>query len=236
MFALISDLHANRPALEAVFRAIDSLGIQDVRCLGDVVGYGAEPEPCIDLVMERCEFTLSGNHDQGVVLGQLDDFNPIARESLLWTAKRLKPSFWHPGRRKRWMWLKTLPHRVERDGYLFVHASPRDPIKEYVLKTDGFLDPEKMEDLFSRIQGPCFVGHTHWPGYTDEDFRFHPQSPNQTEFVLPRGVASSTPAVAGSRGTATRVPASSSWMACASSTTASSTISRARRAGFAKPG
>lgn len=187
MFALISDLHANRPALEAVFDRIDRLGIEDVRCLGDVVGYGAEPEACIDLVMQRCTFTLCGNHDWGVVESAFDDFNPIARESLLWTQKRLRPGFWHPGRRKRWTWLQTLPHRVEHDGMLFVHASPRDPIKEYVLKTDGFLDPEKMEDLFGRIQGPCFVGHTHWPGYTDDEFRFHPQSPSQTEFVLPDG-------------------------------------------------
>lgn len=187
VFALISDLHGNRPALEAVFARIDSLGIKDVRCLGDVVGYGADPEYCIDVVMRRCEFSLCGNHDWGVVESGFDDFNPIARESLLWTQRRLKPRLWGLYRRKRWSWLKTLPHRVERDGMLFVHASPRDPIKEYVLKTDGFLDPEKMEDLFSRIHGPCFVGHTHWPGLTDEDFRFHQQSPERTVFQLPQG-------------------------------------------------
>lgn len=182
--AIISDVHSNMFATEAVFRRIDELGIETVYCLGDVVGYGPDPEPCIDLVRERCEFTLKGNHDWGMT-GDLRDFNPMAQESLMWHRRRLKPGLFSPGKKKRWNWLLDLPERVEREDALFVHASPRDPIKEYVLRSDGFLDPEKMEDLFSRFEQRCFVGHTHWPGWHSEDFRFHQATEDHAECVLP---------------------------------------------------
>lgn len=187
MFAIISDLHANLPALEQVFRRIDELGIETVYCLGDVVGYGPEPEACIDLVMKRCVFTLMGNHDWGLVEHQLDEFNPLARESLMWTRKRLRPGLISPGKRKRWNFLSSLPQRMDVDGLHFVHASPRDPIKEYVLKSDGFLEPEKMEANFAKIQGPCFNGHTHWPGFTTEDYRFHQATSERLEWEMPKG-------------------------------------------------
>jgi diadenosine tetraphosphatase ApaH/serine/threonine PP2A family protein phosphatase len=173
-------------ALEAVFRRIDELGVATVYCLGDVIGYGPEPEACIDLVMERCEFTLLGNHDWGLT-GELDDFNPLAQDSLHWHRRRLKPGLLATARKRRWHFLTHLPQRMERGDRLFVHASPRDPIKEYVLRSDGFLDPEKLDDLFSRIQRACFVGHTHWPGLHGEDFRFHQALPERLDFKLPAG-------------------------------------------------
>ena len=71
-----------------------------------------------------------------------------------------------------WSFLINLPPRMEDHGYLFVHGSPRDPIMEYVLKSDGFLEPEKMQEIFSMIDRPCFVGHTHWPGIHRKDHRF----------------------------------------------------------------
>lgn len=187
MFALISDLHANLPALEAVLARIDELSIQDIYCLGDVVGYGPWPEECVDLVMERCRFTLKGNHDEGMLTGQMHDFNPLARESLLWTRKRLKPGFFAPRKKRRWQYLEGARSRVDQDGFTFVHASPRDPIKEYVLKSDGFLDPEKMEENFRQIEGPCFNGHTHQPGFTTGDFRFHQASADRLVWDLPKG-------------------------------------------------
>ncbi len=187
MFAVISDLHSNLPALEAVFARIEELGIEDVRCLGDVVGYGADPEACLDLVSERCRFVLCGNHDWGVIESKFDEFNPLAREGLEWTRSRLRPGLFSPARRKRWRFLRSLRHRMECDGMLFVHASPRDPIKEYVLKHDLFLDPEKIEELFDCISGPCFNGHTHWPGILTPDFRFQQQTPEQLDFPMPEG-------------------------------------------------
>lgn len=187
MFALISDLHSNVPALEAVFAKIDALGIEDVRCLGDIVGYGAEPERCLDMVRERCRFSLRGNHDWGMFDG-LDEFNSLAREALLWTRRRLRPGL-NPKRWGRWRYLKNLPERMYEDGDLFVHASPRDPIREYVLKSDGFLNPEKLEDLFARFEGRCFLGHTHQPGFTGEDLRFHAATGDGAVLKLPEGKA-----------------------------------------------
>ena len=184
--AIISDLHSNAFAVEAVFRRIDQLGVDSIYCLGDVVGYGPDPEVCVDLVMEHCAFTLKGNHDWGLT-EPLHDFNPMAQESLMWHRKRLKPGLFSPSKRRRWNFLTTLPDRVDRDGAVFVHASPRDPIKEYVLKSDGFLDPEKMEDLFSRFERYCFVGHTHWPGFHTEDFRFHQATEEKARWTLPDG-------------------------------------------------
>ncbi len=186
--AIVSDLHSNIGATEAVFARIDELGISTVYCLGDVVGYGPNPEECVDIVMERCEFTLMGNHDWGLT-GELHDFNPMAQDSLLWHRRRLKPGLFSPRKKGRWNFLTKLPHRIERDGMLFVHASPRDPIKEYVLKSDGFLDPEKMDDLFSRFERACFVGHTHWPGMHTQDFRFHQATDECRDMVLSEGKA-----------------------------------------------
>ncbi len=185
-YALISDIHANLPALEAVFARIEELGITEIGCLGDVVGYGPDPEACIDLVMERCRFTLKGNHDWGLE-GRLHEFNTLAREVLEWTRKRLKPGLLQSPKKQRWRFLMELPERHEEWGALFVHGSPRDPIKEYVMRSDGFLNPEKLLDLFSRIEGRCFLGHTHWPGFTGEDFRFHQAVNGNLEMRLPEG-------------------------------------------------
>lgn len=182
-FALISDIHSNIEALEAVFRRIDDLGVRDVMCLGDVIGYGADPEPCVRLVMERCRWTIMGNHDWGL-FNSLEEFNPLAREALLHTRKRLKPSLWHPRRKVMWEFLQSLPERREEHGYLFVHGSPRYPIMEYVLKSDGFLEPEKMVAIFALIDRPCFVGHTHWPGVHRADFRFTQATDAQRSFAL----------------------------------------------------
>lgn len=182
-FALISDLHSNAEALTAVLRRIDELGVRDVMCLGDVVGYGAEPEVCAGIVRERCRWTIMGNHDWGL-FNSLTEFNPLARDALVFTRKRLKPSFLAPRRKVLWEFLRTLPARHEENGYAFYHGSPRDPIMEYVLKSDGFLEPEKMADIFDRLEGPAFVGHTHWPGVHTADFRWTQATDEQREFVL----------------------------------------------------
>ena len=169
--ALISDLHSNLEAVEAVLQRIDSLGIAEIVCLGDVIGYGADPLPVTRLEMQRCKWTIQGNHDWGL-FHHLDDFNPLAREALMFSRAQLQPTFLRPRRRPAWEFLRTLPERMQDHGYLFFHGSPRDPVMEYVLKSDGFLEPEKMHQLFSLIDRPTFVGHTHWPGVHRPDFRF----------------------------------------------------------------
>ena len=181
-FAIVSDIHSNLEALEAVFARIDALGVREVVCLGDVVGYGADPLPTTRLVMERCKWTILGNHDWGL-FHDLDDFNPLAREALYLSRRRLKPSWITPGRRAAFEYLRRLPERMQDHGCLFFHGSPRDPVMEYVLRSDGFLEPEKMRAIFAAIDRPTFVGHTHWPGVHYPDYRFvqatdeHPRFP-----------------------------------------------------------
>lgn len=183
VFALISDLHSNLPALNAVFERIDALGVTEINCLGDVVGYCAEPEPCVRLVMSRCKWTLMGNHDWGL-FHDASEFNPLASEALDFARRALKPSLFSPGKRALWKFLRDLPDRREDHGYLFFHGSPRNPIMEYVLRSDEHFDPEKLHDIFSVIDRPSFVGHTHYPGITRADFHFTAATDEVNTFQL----------------------------------------------------
>jgi diadenosine tetraphosphatase ApaH/serine/threonine PP2A family protein phosphatase len=182
-FAIVSDIHSNLEALESVFARIDALGVGETVCLGDVVGYGADPLPTTRLVMQRCKWTILGNHDWGL-FHDLDDFNPLAREALYLSRRRLKPSWVLPGRRAAFEFLRTLPERMQDHGCLFFHGSPRDPVMEYVLRSDGILEPEKMRAIFAAIDRPTFVGHTHWPGIHRGDFRFTQATEGNREFDL----------------------------------------------------
>lgn len=164
MYAIISDIHSNIEALGAVFDVIDQRGIEDVLCLGDVVGYGPDPEPCIDMVRSRCRFTIRGNHDEALMT-DAHDFNPIARQVIEGTRQLLRPGlFSSSAKKERWAFLKNLEASRREERVLYVHGSPRDPIKEYVMKHDVVFAPEKLQDIFSRIEHVCFVGHTHQPG------------------------------------------------------------------------
>ncbi len=170
-FAIVSDVHSNLEALEAVLQRIDALGVAEVVCLGDIVGYGADPGPVAALVQQRCKWTIQGNHDWGL-FHELADFNPLAREALYLSRRRLAPRWYSPRRRALWRFLQALPQHMEDHGYLFFHGSPRDPVMEYVLRSDGFLEPEKLRSIFAAIDRPTFVGHTHWPGVHGADFKF----------------------------------------------------------------
>ncbi|HKE02111.1 MAG TPA: metallophosphoesterase family protein [Planctomycetota bacterium] len=179
MIALISDIHSNREALDAVFAVIDRLpGVEKVMCLGDVVGYGPEPEYCVDLVRERCQVCLLGNHDEALFAGA-GDFNPHARAAIEMTARRMRPGIIAgSGKRERWEYLRSRPTTHREGRWLFVHASPRDPVREYVLATDGLLNPDKMEAIFRSFDaGQCAMGHTHQPGIFRRDLRFEPPPP-----------------------------------------------------------
>lgn len=182
-FALISDLHSNLEAVTAVLQRIENLGVREIACLGDVVGYGPDPLPVTLLVMQRCKWTIQGNHDWGL-FHELDDFNPLARDALFYTRNQLRPGFLRPRRRAAWEFLRGLPERMEAHGFLFCHGSPRDPVMEYVLKSDGFLEPDKMAQLFALLDRPCFVGHTHWPGVHGPDYRFTQATDEHATFRL----------------------------------------------------
>jgi diadenosine tetraphosphatase ApaH/serine/threonine PP2A family protein phosphatase len=148
--AVISDIHANWQALDAVLR--DLPRVDEVICLGDVVGYGGEPVRCLDHVRSTGWLTLAGNHDRACtdsdVLGW---FNEDAAEAIRWTIDQLGSD--------RIGWLRTLSPSVTRDGTLLVHASPRSPLYEYVLDL-----PTAAANLEQLEGGLCFHGHSHLPG------------------------------------------------------------------------
>jgi diadenosine tetraphosphatase ApaH/serine/threonine PP2A family protein phosphatase len=176
VIAIISDLHANLNAVNAVFKDIDSLGkVERIYCLGDVIGYGPQPMECLELVAERCKLMLMGNHEHAVLYGAYG-FHPAARRAVDWTREVLQGQG-QPSRRKAlWSLMENLPIRHEFDEVLLVHGSPRDPVMEYVLESDLWdgADPAKMDEIFSAIPRLCFVGHTHRPGIFTEDRCFLP--------------------------------------------------------------
>jgi diadenosine tetraphosphatase ApaH/serine/threonine PP2A family protein phosphatase len=149
--AVISDVHANWHALEAVLAAIDEEQPDELWCLGDLVGYGPRPNPCCTTVKERAAICLAGNHDLGV-LGQLDleEFAPDAKGSALWTRDVLTDD--------SRSWLEALSPKGRMEGAEIFHASPRDPIWEYVLTL------EAVEAAFELTEEPLvLVGHSHVP-------------------------------------------------------------------------
>lgn len=171
MIALISDIHGNMPALEAVFRDISSLGgVERILCLGDVVGYGPKPVECLELVAERCKLILMGNHEHALLHGALG-FHAAAKRAIDWTREAFNKAG-PPARRKALLELmERLPTRHDIGDVLLVHGSPRDPVMEYVLESDLWegADPNKLDEIFAGFQRLCFVGHTHRPGIFTND-------------------------------------------------------------------
>ena len=153
MYAVISDIHGNLEALEAVLEDVPD-GVERIYCLGDVVGYGASPNECCDLVREREMPLITGNHDLAVtdLSRDLAWFNPVAAAAVEWTRKHLTE--------ENANFLRTRPHMRQKEGALFVHGSVRDP-DEYIL--NGAVARENLEVL--RKEYPdvqvCFFGHTH---------------------------------------------------------------------------
>ena len=171
--ALISDIHGNADALETVLADIDQRGVDRIVCLGDIIGYGPDPTRCIDLVAERCEFALMGNHDFGV-LYEPTSFNTSAEAAAFWTRRQFEIEPDAEKRRRRWAFLGGLEVRHKNDTALWVHASPRRPINEYIFPDDVVTAPTKMTNVFDRIEQRCCVGHTHIPGVFTDEPDFYP--------------------------------------------------------------
>lgn len=149
-FLVISDIHANLEALET---ALSSAGEWDATlCLGDLVGYGPNPNECVDRVRQLPNLTcIIGNHDEAA-LGRidLDTFNGLAKEAAIWTQKTMKE--------ETRGFLESLSQVEELDGFTAVHGSPRDPVWEYLDQL------EQAPESFARFTTQrCFVGHTHVP-------------------------------------------------------------------------
>ena len=179
MKAIISDVHANLEALRAVLDDIDKQGVEEIYCLGDVIGYGPDPRKCLDLV-QQCKVVLLGNHDYAA-LADTKGFNDAARRALLWTIDQLDdPEEPQLAVERRWKFLAGLPLTHRENDILYVHASPREPLTEYVFPED-VNKPMKMEAIFAQIERYCFVGHTHVPGIFTEARRFY--SPEKLKSV-----------------------------------------------------
>ena len=147
--AVITDVHANRHALDAVLAAIDDESVDMTWCLGDTVGYGPQPNECCELVRERADVCLVGNHDL-VALGELSvsDFNDEAAAAALWTNKTLT--------RESEAFLRGLAPHAQRDDVQLFHGSARDPVWEYVLSE------EAARATFNLTAAPLvLVGHSH---------------------------------------------------------------------------
>ena len=147
--AILSDIHANLPALEAVLADIEGAGLGELWCLGDVVGYGAQPDECTRLVKERCDLCLVGNHDLAV-LDELDisAFSPAAAEAVRWTRETADSATLE--------FLRELEPADETRDVALYHASPRDPVWEYVLWPD-----QAAECIAIQAARVSLIGHSH---------------------------------------------------------------------------
>lgn len=168
--ALISDIHGNVEALEAVLADIRSLNVNQIYCLGDIIGYGPDPCPCLDKVIRCAEVTILGNHDQAALFDP-EGFNPVALQAVYWTRDQLDSIGSPSDINRRWDFLGELPRTHDEGDLLFVHGSPREPTNEYVFPEDVY-NQKKLEALFSRVQRFCFQGHTHIPGVFTKDQEF----------------------------------------------------------------
>jgi predicted phosphodiesterase len=182
--ALISDIHGNLEALQAVLADIAKHDVSDIYCLGDVVGYGPNPRECIDLVMQ-CKIVLLGNHDQGAMFDP-DGFNPPAERAIFWTRGQLEAGAdARETRARRWEFLADRPRLYKENGFLYVHGSARNPLNEYVFPEDIY-NQRKMDRIFAMVDRYCFQGHTHVPGIFTEGvpedlYQFH--APDEIDFV-----------------------------------------------------
>jgi diadenosine tetraphosphatase ApaH/serine/threonine PP2A family protein phosphatase len=168
MWAILSDVHANLEALTAVLADIDRHDVDRIFCLGDMVGYGPNPVECIDLIRQRCQVVLLGNHDQAILFDPEGWSSTSAVRAIFWSRDRLEN---HPeppaARNQRWEFLADRPRRHDEGGLLFVHGSARNPLNEYVFPEDIY-NARKMDRIFALMHGYCFSGHTHVPGvFTD---------------------------------------------------------------------
>lgn len=176
--ALISDIHGNLPAFKSVVADIRETGVDEIWCLGDLIGYGAQPDECVALAKEECEVCLIGNHDL-VVLNKLDiaDFSMNAALAAKWTQDHVQ--------QETLDFLNTLePFDTSRALGLY-HASPRDPIWEYVLS--ALLADQCMDQMEPRIG---VVGHSHVALYfwrTDETVASGDTAPGGTRYDMSNG-------------------------------------------------
>jgi len=155
-YAVISDVHSNLEALQAVLADLDRRGIKKERTFfcGDAVGYGPNPNECVELLRERAKVLIAGNHDWGVLgLTDINYFNPNARAAIRWTEEVLTP--------ENRLTLESffLVKRLKKENVFLVHGSPKEPEEWHYLLT--LFDAEINFNYFE--ERLCFIGHSHLP-------------------------------------------------------------------------
>ncbi len=151
-WALLSDVHSNLEAFQAVLDDLRASGAERIVFMGDAVGYGADPNPCVEILQHSADIAVAGNHDFGAVgLTDISYFNSAARTAILWTGRKLSAA--------ARAFLRKLPMSRRSDGMIFVHASPFIPGEwNYI-----FTFPD-AEAAFRAMEGDiAFVGHSHRP-------------------------------------------------------------------------
>ena len=153
--AVLSDIHANRQALAAVAKDLEEQRVDETWCLGDVVGYGADPQECLEWIEKHARLFVKGNHDHAVASGEMPMFNPIAAQAARWHAQALAP----PDRARLYAWPEQESRAVDGLRVLLVHGSPDDPLHEYVRPSDATQGLRRWDGRADLI----LMGHTHVP-------------------------------------------------------------------------
>jgi predicted phosphodiesterase len=158
-YAVISDIHSNLEALQAVVDDIREQKVDEILCLGDLVGYGPEPNGCIEMVKSMTKIIIPGNHDWAAIgLTDIYDFNTYAKEAVTWTSSVLEDDNFN--------FIQKLPliKRIQTESLFLVHGSPIDPDQwRYILNyEDARLNFAYMPDRF------CLIGHSHIPLIIEE--------------------------------------------------------------------
>jgi predicted phosphodiesterase len=151
-YAIISDIHSNLEALTKALEIIDHRSADEIICLGDIVGYGANPNECLALIRQHCSNVIRGNHDEALFNESMTiRFTEDARSAIEWTRKRISE--------KNISYLRSLPLSIKKDDLFFVHASPCYPEQwKYILE-----DHAAAIALQCFSESLCFIGHTHAP-------------------------------------------------------------------------
>ncbi len=153
LHAVVSDIHGNLEALEAVLADIDRHGVSSIACLGDFVGYGADPNACIERLLPRVEVAVAGNHDLAACGRiKLGYFHADAATAARWTDQQLTP--------ENRAYLESLPFALEWLGMWLVHSSPADPKAWHYVLTPA----DAAEEMRAFTHDVCLIGHSHYPG------------------------------------------------------------------------
>jgi diadenosine tetraphosphatase ApaH/serine/threonine PP2A family protein phosphatase len=159
--AIISDIHSNLEALTAALEIIDGQSVNEIVCLGDIIGYGANPNECLDLIRPRCRTVILGNHEEAVLdLTKAEEFTHNAHAAIEWTHRQITE--------ENLRYIQSLSFTSRSNEAFFVHASPCNPADwTYIFEEESAAHTFRC---FS--ESLCFIGHTHMPaifsinGYT----------------------------------------------------------------------